>query len=1062
MRSFEEIMRETGDVFIDEENSFYAQDRFQSLTKEQKLDKFKEYLFRQAKLDPGYQPEMAEKLYRELEQGQDKLDAILGAIADKITDGVLVLRELQSRFLRDTVFQNTEGPVSEYTSYKREEYIKHINEGNTAYFHSVERKARVIKSNRILKEKGRELDDMTSKLEITGMLAGVNMDIGTYYRDKDLDKALEEQADTAAFMKELDEIEKRADAEERERRAEEEEIEELFPDNAYLSRDRLERARRRKEFTDAVDMPELKAPGYEEPKLNKMMTELGAMEEAPDSIPLTEEGMQQDITDRKDAEAFAAELDQGVKSAADEGEKAARKLEETAELEALFPENEGIKKGVQDRGHVLRPVDVPELSLEENLKSLDETGEELVFGDTGVRNQEIDRANLSDAQGAIDFVNGLDGKEKDTDRPYTPEAMELDDAFRELDRTEQLLLDQESFEKLSAARKLELSRKYLTDLARVDPRYTDATKDQVKEGVNSDAFTAAVSELCTYVKSGEHFLAELQGSSLQAIAYNRAFPDRFPHWMQRSGEEYSSVLRQISESEEKSHARYGTYNGKPKPAVPVAEEQELEELFPGNEANAERSADKARKEREEKDLKATERIRAKKDARREAVKRVEEEQKTNASAKHTGYDTLDEEIRHKMMSPEQAELEIREIKAKLCGPDYRSMNRKERMKLVRSLYFCKALREGELFGMDLDSGSMEEIQKKKDALHRSLKASPTLSMYLDEAGDKIINGSDFYTLINSSPFLFHVATGKVDRELKEHEQYDTGAELRSFKKDLKLILNKQESAETVRKNPKKADKGYDNYIILHTGPAGEKDDAKLLDDFFKVAAAEKLREEGKAFSTGAIHKAAERIRERVPKSMLGKEAFMRSIRTAIDDTNQVKEVMQDLNTAMFRVEPKNMEAYKEEITKIFNAMEKPEGRSDAYHRLYNNMKAITRIKMTGVTEDKRRARAVSQTLIRANAELYDAIQVYSIGKEKVHFWSNWKKRFDHALDALSAMARYAPGTIASTRSCLKRVNAKRTGKDRILSGSGRFSRSYGGARAQKQDRKSRKLPAAGK
>ena len=121
MKSFEEIMREIGDVFIDEENSFYAQDRFQSLTKEQKLDKFKEYLFRQAKLDQGYQPEMAEKLYRGLEQGQDKLDAILGAIADKITDGVLVLRELQSRFLRDTVVQNTEGPVSEYTSYKREE-----------------------------------------------------------------------------------------------------------------------------------------------------------------------------------------------------------------------------------------------------------------------------------------------------------------------------------------------------------------------------------------------------------------------------------------------------------------------------------------------------------------------------------------------------------------------------------------------------------------------------------------------------------------------------------------------------------------------------------------------------------------------------------------------------------------------------------------------------------------------------------------------------------------------------------------------------------------------------
>ena len=102
MKSFEELSKQNTLDLVKIESVFSHQSEFEKLSKEEKVDYFKEYLFLQAKMDKRLPEDRHQELYNNISSGKNGLEEVLNAISENVKDGGDCIEELRSPFMKDS------------------------------------------------------------------------------------------------------------------------------------------------------------------------------------------------------------------------------------------------------------------------------------------------------------------------------------------------------------------------------------------------------------------------------------------------------------------------------------------------------------------------------------------------------------------------------------------------------------------------------------------------------------------------------------------------------------------------------------------------------------------------------------------------------------------------------------------------------------------------------------------------------------------------------------------------------------------------------------------------
>ena len=1001
MKKFTELQRQERTNIIEAERKFYDQEAFDGMSVEEKVGICKDYLFLQTRTDGRYSRKDSRRIYDAISDGSHKLDEILETLVSQMKDGGSCVRELQSRFMKEVIFENVSGTVSRDAVADREDYISSVKSGNTADFHRMEERAEEEESA----EKLGKLQEEAGRVEEGLHRAEEEIDrrIRADQRSGDLDYVIGQQKDAAEFARSLDAAEDAAAVDEGD------EIRELFPENVYEEARQMEREDRRRRFVNALEH-DGKQKNSDHPEVDILEEELDDLEREFPAVSaelnLSEEARREESRKKEDADKLARELDQADK----EGEK---RFDDQM-VEELF--------------HTEHPV---EPAPEQEKKSAEE------------------------------FLKELDEKVEEEQQKVDPEVEKREASYREVDRIEQLCQDQEEFEKLSAVDKMKIAKSYLLHNGRISPDIADGYEFRLQEGIDSYELGECLHPLCDHVKSGENFLNELNSWHIRSLAYSKAMPKVYSDANLSSAEDYKRKVYAIADREKRDYSKFGTYNGKPKKEK-SAEEKEAEELgslFPEN--------DEVKEEEKRKNREAEERIQRKKDERQrilsERAAEKERREKTGEAKavqdflqdkqrKMGGFDTRTEEEKNKAMTAQEAKQLARKIKLRLCGPDFKTMENAEKKKLARTLLFCRGKMNPDEFGLvDVDAGSEEEKTVMGD-LQSGLRKSFALDNALSTAISTVKSGREFYQLVNDSPYLKHCIHEYMQEEsLYGGNLFNVDREKKEFEQKIRGITERRKKESEIRKNPKKAGKSLENYIILHTGASvlkKEKKPEELFGDLTKAVAAVRLQREGAGFDREKIHASAKRLAERIPASKAKDPRFVKSMKEALVDRSSLEAFMEDMNVATFHIDAKKMDSYRKDMKRILDAMEDPKKRSPEYQKMYQCMSAIVKLDTRGMDESTREE--MERKFSRANEDLFDALQNYTRDKEKVRFWDSGKDRFNHSLDALATVAAYAPGAKLATMKFIDRINQIRKQDDPLPRNTEDFIRRYGAGQAAKK------------
>lgn len=1011
MKEYEVLQQQNYNI-ADSERAFYDQTSFEKRSKEEKVGMFKEYLFLQAKIDRRYDPKNSEKIYDSISEGSHKLDDILETIADRIKDGGSCVRELQSRFMKDAVYENASGEVTADGLLHRDDYIESVKDQSTGAFHRTERRALVEETAGRMQK--READAEKLEAELDRIKEETEQAISRDKQSGDLDYVIDHQKQASEFARELDDAEREAGIDESDV------IRELFPENVYEEARQIERDDRGRIFRDAVNHDPYKEE-VEDPELDLLQKQL---EDAEKDIP-----------------SVLGEL-----NLTEEAKKEAGKKQDTAaKVSEEFEQAE--QKGEKEYDEMM----IGELfSKEASVESPEEEKNEV---------QDHSEIKTEEKKTAQDFMDELDAAVKDEEQKKDPKVEEMEQAYREVDRIEQLCKDQDAFEQLNSEEKMKLADSYLLHNGKISPDIEGGFAYRLEEGIKSYECQDSLRIICDNIRSGENFLAELNSFQIRTLAYAYAMPGLYNAHEAQPSNLYRNKVMSIARNEEKEYEKYGTYSGKPKQKKSEIEKEaeDLGALFPENDEVKKKEA----KKKEQKAKEAEERIRKKKDARLKAIqdkaeakKKLEESgivkafQKDIRSqiAKEMGRDTRSEEEKLITMTSAEAKQLARRIKVRMLSSEFKSMSNGEKKKLSRNLLFCRAKEEPDVFMLaDSPEGSDKEKAIFRD-FHHALQNSIALEIAFTDMISVAKSGRAFYNLLDSSLYLKTC----IQDMLKEESLFEKDTGIPRYKKDfdqkIKEIKVRRKKEAEVRENPKKAEKNYDNYITLHTGSMEGKSPREMFDNLTKAAVAIKLRDAGASFDMGQIHETAKRLGERLPASKMKDAEFVEKLKPALEDTDSLKAFMSDLNTAMFHVDLKNVDKYKADMKKILESMEAPDKRSVEYQKMYRSIEAITKL---NTKYDDSNKDQVEQRVIRANENLFDSIQNYTKNKEGIRFWDKGQVRFNHSMDALATVTKYAPGTRYSTMVVINRINTVRKGKEPIPKNLGEFTKAYGADQSAK-------------
>ncbi len=171
-------------------------------------------------------------------------------------------------------------------------------------------------------------------------------------------------------------------------------------------------------------------------------------------------------------------------------------------------------------------------------------------------------------------------------------------------------------------------------------------------------------------------------------------------------------------------------------------------------------------------------------------------------------------------------------------------------------------------------------------------------------------------------------------------------------------------------------KNFDDYIRSHTGKgamSGTKEE--MVDDMAKVLAAQIMprQKPPKEFDPKVIDKAAEQIKEKF--NLAGMDEL--DLREALNNPTSVREMAQKRHRMTYSVEPEDYHQYLGNMRMLYRDMEKPDGSSKEYERLYENVKKIAHLPSPSKLEEYEvSAQKLGKLIEQTNSQIFEAMDRY--------------------------------------------------------------------------------------
>ncbi|SEF55069.1 hypothetical protein SAMN04487934_101545 [Eubacterium ruminantium] len=197
---------------------------------------------------------------------------------------------------------------------------------------------------------------------------------------------------------------------------------------------------------------------------------------------------------------------------------------------------------------------------------------------------------------------------------------------------------------------------------------------------------------------------------------------------------------------------------------------------------------------------------------------------------------------------------------------------------------------------------------------------------------------------------------------------------------------------------------------------------EMKNNFAKAIAASKLKAEGKKFNEKDIKSLGDMILSETCIGEIKKEDMMKYL-TIPDRVKAFDKMKGVIMGEIYGVKPGYREAFLNEMKLLADNMMPKEGRSTEYQKFHEAVQAFKNIDLNGENAGK--------TIAEANMKLMDAAKKYMAGKEKVRVSTGGNDRFANALDAVSIIAVFAPGTARiEVDPLFKNINKER-GMDKL-------------------------------
>ena len=218
-------------------------------------------------------------------------------------------------------------------------------------------------------------------------------------------------------------------------------------------------------------------------------------------------------------------------------------------------------------------------------------------------------------------------------------------------------------------------------------------------------------------------------------------------------------------------------------------------------------------------------------------------------------------------------------------------------------------------------------------------------------------------------------------------------------------------------SPRASENPFDRYIQKHCGIQAIQDTPeKRREHLSKAIAASALKDNGKPFSVGTIHRWAKQIEAMGPFIDMADVDVVKGL----FNKNTLDNARVDITKKLFGIPKERQASYLREMKGLARTMIPENGSSEAYQTLVKSVRAIGNMD----PQDKN----LEMKLIAANEKVMNAIKNYSKGKKSVRGSRDGQYKFDNCMDALSIVNNHVPGMHGEAKKLVDRTNEVRKAK----------------------------------
>ena len=241
----------------------------------------------------------------------------------------------------------------------------------------------------------------------------------------------------------------------------------------------------------------------------------------------------------------------------------------------------------------------------------------------------------------------------------------------------------------------------------------------------------------------------------------------------------------------------------------------------------------------------------------------------------------------------------------------------------------------------------------------------------------------------------------------------------------KPVIPKIKDNELLTEKPSGEPRTFDEYVLRHSGKgamSGTKEE--MVDDMSKLLAAQvmPMQKPPKAFDPKVIDKAATQIKDKFNLEQLNEEV----IREALNDPKSVKVLAQQHHRETYGVDVNDPETYQDYVKRmrmLYRDMEKPDGKSKDYQKIYENVEKVAHLPWDPEKEGLS-MKKVGKMVEQANSEIYEAMDRYVDRNGK-----NIGRKDEKMLQVLSAMSISVPTTEERAERMVERIKEIKGVKD---------------------------------